>query len=259
MNLPKKSLGQHWLSDEGMLDAIVNAAELSDDDTVLEVGPGLGTLTTKLVGSANEVVAVEFDEDLAHDLPTRVSAENLKVVHEDILEFDLESLPAGYKVVANIPYYLTSHLIRRLLEATNQPSLMVLLVQKEVAERIVAEPGQMSVLAVASQHFADTSLGIVVPAEYFDPPPKVDSQVVILRPHTRPEVDEVAFFKLIKAGFGEKRKKLANSLSGRTELSKDIVIEVLQDAGLEDTARAQELSLEQWYDVFERVQNVRQG
>lgn len=254
---PKKSLGQHWLTDEATLSEIADTADISDSDTILEVGPGHGSLTKILVGRASAVVAVEFDEHLARNLDSQVNAENLTAHNADILDFDLAQLPAGYKVVANIPYYLTSHLIRRLLEADNQPSLVVLLIQKEVAERIVAEPGRMSILSVAAQIYADCSLGVQVPAEMFDPAPKVDSQVVILKPKAFPDgVDRKSLFRVVKAGFGEKRKKLANSLSGGLSIEKEEVTQLLAELGFGANVRAQELSVADWLRLQERINSA---
>ncbi len=247
--VPKKSLGQHWLFDSHSLGAICDDANIAPEDTVLEIGPGLGPLTVELIQRAKQVIAVEFDEKLARELPARVPAKNLKVINEDILKFDLTKLPAGYKVVANVPYYLTSNLVRTLLESTNPPSLTVMLVQKEVAERMAAGPGDMSVLAVMAQFYAQVSLGIIVTADKFDPPPKVDSRVVILNHRGKPlfeDIDVKQFFKVVKAGFGEKRKTLRNSLSGGLGLSKTESEELLHKAGIKPETRAQELSLEQW-------------
>ena len=252
--MPKKELGQHWLHDQAILEQIAAEARLEKQDTVLEVGPGLGTLTRVLCEQAEKVVAVEFDQALAAELPERVAQSNLEVQNHDILDFDLSQLPENYKVVANIPYYLTSHLIRRLLESDNQPASIVLLVQKEVAERVVAEPGQMSILSVSAQHYSECRLGVEVAAEYFTPPPQVDSQVVVLEPRTPRDVDEQTFFRIVKAGFGEKRKKLANSLSGGLHLDKALVAETLSALQLGENVRAQELSLEQWYALYERLE-----
>ncbi len=252
----KKSLGQHWLRDPETLQSIAAAAEVSTSDTILEVGPGLGTLTEVLVKQAAEVCAVEFDHDLALQLPGRVQAHNLSVEEADILDYDLGKLPPNYKVVANIPYYLTSHLIRRLLEAENQPSKIVLLIQKEVAERIVAGPGQMSILAVAAQFYADCELGLVVPADLFEPPPKVDSQLVIITPKQAPNVDTSQFFRIVKAGFGEKRKKLTNSLAGGLQLDKALVMDAVQALELGENTRAQELGLDQWLALYERLKDA---
>ena len=153
---------------------------LGSEDVVLEIGPGVGTLTELLVQRAKQVIAVEFDEKLASDLPKIRPETNLKVVQQDILSFNLTTLPADYKVVANIPYYLTSNLIRVLSESSNPPSKVALLVQKEVARRVVARPGAMSLLSVTAQYYWEASTGMVVPAKLFTPPPKVDSQILIL-------------------------------------------------------------------------------
>ena len=247
--MPNKSLGQHWLKDRAILATIAECAELRDDDTVLEIGPGLGTLTSALLSRSKKVVAVEFDAELARKLPGQFPGKNLEVHHEDILRFDLSRLPAGYKVVANVPYYITSKIIELLMTATNKPSLVVLLIQKEVAERIVAAPGDMSILAVSAQIFAEASLGPYVPAEYFTPPPKVDSQVVILRTRHEPLVsadDEKAFFRVVKAGFRAKRKKLRSSIAGGLGISKDAAEELLRHADISPDDRAEDLSLEDW-------------
>lgn len=252
--IPKKSLGQHWLEDPYTLETICQAATVSSTDTVLEIGPGLGTLTRSLVAQAKQVVAVEFDTDLANTLPSRVPADNLTVVHQDILSFDLTSLPAGYKVVANIPYYLTSNLIRVLSESSNPPSMAVLLIQKEVAERVCAEPGSMSILSVTAQYYWQADLGVLVPAELFIPPPKVDSQVLILRYRQQPlfpDVDTKQFFRLVKAGFSQKRKTLVNSLSGGLAISKDEARELLEAANIVSSTRAQALGLNDWHRLYQ--------
>lgn len=255
MQMPytKKSLGQHWLHDDDSLDAIVAAADVQSTDTVLEVGPGPGTLTQKLVQQAAHVVAVEFDDDLARDLPARVPAANLQVVHQDILQFDLTSLPSGYKVVANIPYYLTSNLLRVLCESTNHFSKAAILIQKEVAERVCAGPGAMSLLSVSVQFYCAARLGAVVPAELFTPPPKVDSQVLELtfRPQPLfPDVDTRTFFRVVKAGFAQRRKTLLNSLSAGLQLGRPETEALLAQAAIAPTVRAQALSLDQWYELY---------
>lgn len=256
MSLPKKSLGQHWLNDPLALEAITEMAEIHSSDTVLEIGPGLGSLTHYLVRQARHVVAVEFDKTLALTLPQKIGAQNLTVVQADILKFDLNSLPASYKVVANIPYYLTSNLLRVLSESNNPPHLMVLLVQKEVAERICAGPGQMSVLSVSVQLYYNCELGLVVPAEKFDPPPKVDSQTVILRYHAKPlfhDLDTQVFFRLVKAGFSSRRKKLRGSLAAGLHLSKDQADALLARAGIDGNLRAQNLSLDDWHKIYQSL------
>lgn len=251
---PKKSLGQHWLQDHEALSAIVASAQVEPGDVVLEVGPGLGTLTKELCKVATKVVAVEFDDVLATELPFRVPDENLEVINGDILDFDFTQLPRGYKVVANIPYYLTSNLLRRMCESPNPFTSAALLVQKEVAERVCARPGQTSLLSITTQFYCKVGLGPVVPAALFTPPPKVDSQVLMLEYRREPlfkGVDTQVFFRLVKAGFSERRKKLRSSLSGGLQLSKQAADELLEQAGVDGNLRAQNLSLEDWHRLYE--------
>lgn len=249
---PKKSLGQHWLRDRDVLAHIADCADVDETDTVLEIGPGLGTLTSELLRRSNKVVAVEFDQELARKLPGQFPGKNLEVIQSDILAFDLSPLPADYKVVANVPYYITSKIVQLLMTADNKPSVAVLLVQKEVAERLAARPGNMSILAVSAQLFADVSLGDVVPAELFTPPPKVDSQVVILRTRRQAFLTDVAekdFFRVVKAGFSAKRKKIRSSLAGGMGVSKEQVAMWLERAGVNPDARAESLSLDEWQNL----------
>ncbi len=257
---PKKELGQHWLRDIATLDAIVDAAAVEQGDTVLEIGPGLGTLTARLLRKGATVIAVEFDHVLAanlhESLTKQLGAEatsKLTVTESDILSFDLTKLPANYKVVANIPYYLTSHLIRILGESSNAPTHASLLVQKEVAERVCAAPGDMSLLSVSAQVFFNAYLGDVVPAELFTPPPKVDSQVLLLVRHEQPLVpvaQQKDFFRLVKAGYGERRKKLRSSLAGGLHISKPEADSLLEKAGIDGDLRAQALSIADWQKLF---------
>lgn len=247
--MPNKSLGQHWLHDRDVLAHIAECAELTGDDTVLEIGPGLGTLTSELLRHAKNVVAVEFDSALARKLPGQFPGKNLEVINQDILSFDLTQLPTDYKVVANVPYYITSKIVQMLMTSVNKPAIAVLLVQKEVAERLAAKAGDMSILAISAQVYAEVSLGDVVPAELFTPPPKVDSQVVILRTRSAPMItleEEKAFFRVVKAGFSAKRKKLRSSLSGSLGISKSEVETVLAKAGISPDARAEDLAIEDW-------------
>lgn len=256
---PKKSLGQHWLQDPDALQAMCDAAEVSDTDTVLEIGPGLGTLTELLTKRAKEVVAVEFDEALAQALPGRVTDGNLSTVQQDILKFDLTTLPPGYKVVANIPYYLTSNLIRTLSESMSQPATAVLLVQKEVAQRVAAGPGAMSLLSVSAQFYWDVTLGREVAAELFTPPPKVDSQILVLKNRPQPlfsGVDIQVFFQLVKAGFSARRKTLHNSLSGGLRLDKKVVDGMLEEAHIAPSLRPQALSLQQWHHLYKSYMQI---
>ncbi len=204
------------------------------------------------------VTAVEFDAQLAKLLEKRFSGNRLTVVQQDILKFNLTSLPADYTVVANIPYYLTSKLVRILCESANPPKTAVLLVQKEVAQRIAAAPGHMSVLSVSAQVYNTVRLGRIVPPELFTPPPKVDSQVVILERRPRPYVPEAhlqLFFRIVKAGFSERRKKLRSSLSGGLRIEKQQADTLLENTGISATARAQELSLDDWLKLTRAYQH----
>lgn len=250
---PNKQLGQHWLRDEATLEKISKTADLAPSDTVLEIGPGPGDLTRQLVKKAGKVIAVELDDNLVQRLNRDLTADNLEVRQGDILKFDLTQLPSGYKAVANIPYYLTSNLIRDLSESPNPPALMVLLLQKEVAERIAAEPGQMSLLSVATQLYYVPKLGSVVSATLFEPPPKVDSQIISLKRRPEPlfpNLDSKVYFNLVKAGFAGRRKKLRGSLSAGLRIGKGETDQLLKMAGIDGNLRAQNLSLEDWHKLY---------
>ena len=253
---PKKSLGQHWLTDRSILGAIADAAELTHLDTVLEIGPGLGTLTSELLRRAGAVVAVELDSALAKKLPGQFPGTNLQVINQDILTFDLDTLPEDYVVVANVPYYITAKIVQYLLNAENTPKTIVLLVQKEVAERLAARAGDMSILALSAQAYAEVSLDIRVPAIYFTPPPKVESQVVVLKRRPEPLIthaEERAFFRLVKAGFSAKRKKLRSSLSAGLNRSKDEIDQLLASVNIDSNRRAEDLSIEEWKQILQIV------
>lgn len=253
---PNKGLGQHFLVDSGSLNAIIDAAAPGPDDTVLEIGPGLGVMTRPLTEAAAKVVAVETDPVLA-SLLRRDTPANLEVVEQDIMRFDLAQMPAGYKVIANIPYYLTSKIFRLLIESPNPPSVMSVLIQKEVAERITAKPGQLSILALSVQYYGQARITQIVERHKFWPPPEVDSavlQVTITGPAFKADPDRL--FRLIKAGFGEKRKQLKNSLSGALNLDAALTVQLLEEAKLAPTARAQELGLPDWERLY-RVAEAR--
>jgi 16S rRNA (adenine1518-N6/adenine1519-N6)-dimethyltransferase len=248
-----KSLGQHWLFDVAILSDIADCADITSKDTILEIGPGLGTLTNVLVQRAKQVVGVEFDGALAHGLPKRVTAKNLEIIEQDILQFNFSRLPRNYKVVANIPYYLTSNLIRTMSEAENIPERAIILVQKEVAERVAAVPGAMSILGVTAQFYWQVKLGSVVSAASFTPPPKIDSQILILtrRAQTLLEATETKlFFQLVKAGFSQRRKTLLNSLSAGLRIDKGVVRIMCGAAAIDVGRRAQSLSLIEWTELY---------
>ena len=249
MTAPKKSLGQHWLQDRQVLAGIAEAAQITPFDTVLEIGPGQGTLTSELLRRAEKVIAVELDGELASKLPGQFPGKTLEVINEDILDFDLSLLPKGYIVVANVPYYITSKIIKKLLTSDNKPKTTVLLIQKEVAVRLAAEPGNMSILSISAQIYGEVELDQVVPARFFTPPPKVDSQVVVIKTRDMPLVsseDEKRFFRLVKAGFSAKRKKLRSSLSAGLGITKEDTEIMLRSIHISPDVRAEALSIEQW-------------
>ncbi len=255
--LPKKKLGQHWLEDKDSLLAMCDGAEVSSSDIVLEIGPGLGSLTDLLVKRVKKVIAVEFDDQLAKKLDLSVKADNLEVVSGDILKFDLTKLPKGYKVVANIPYYLTSNLLRVLSESSNPPLVMTLLVQKEVATRIAADAGGTSILSLSVQYFYQVNLGPIVKAELFNPVPKVDSQIVILKKHSKPlfkNIDEKLFFRVVRSGFASRRKTLNNSLSAGLRIDKNLAAQYIKEADIDPLIRAQELTMNNWYKLYKLVE-----
>jgi 16S rRNA (adenine1518-N6/adenine1519-N6)-dimethyltransferase len=257
---PKKSLGQNFLVDQAAARRIVAAADLSSAETVLEIGPGLGALTRLLAQAAARVVAVELDQRLIPVLEHELSdLSNVRLIHGDILELELASLlrPA-YKVVANIPYYITSAVLRRLLEAAVQPALMVLTVQEEVARRIVAAPGDMSLLAVSVQFYGRPEMVARLKAGAFYPRPQVDSAVVRIHIHPQEQtlcagVDADLFFQVVKAGFNQRRKQLRNALSAGLGRPREIVEAALARAGVDAQRRAETLAVREWVALVEAL------
>lgn len=254
---PRKSLGQYFLSDIRILDRIVNAAHLSPDDVVVEIGPGRGFLTRRLLPRVSEVVAVELDAELAEALPGRLGQpSNLEVVLADARTVDLLQLvnpETSYKVVANLPYYAANPIIRRFLQQDHLPSMMVVMVQQEVAESMVAERGKMSLLSVATQFYARANLVCKVPPASFRPSPKVNSAVVRLEPLGNPavEVDCVeSFFELVRAGFSAPRKQLRNSISRGLGIEPGLTSTLLQEAQVLETRRAETLELGEWRAIY---------
>jgi 16S rRNA (adenine1518-N6/adenine1519-N6)-dimethyltransferase len=261
---PDKSLGQNFLVDEAALQKVVAAAGIRKEDAVLEIGPGLGGLTRLLAHQAHRVVAVELDADLIAPLTeTLAPFSNVHIVQGDILALDPESLmmEAGsektpYLVVANIPYYITSALIRHLLEASHPPQRLVLTVQREVAERICAQAGKLSLLALSVQVYGQPSIAAIIPPSAFYPPPKVDSAVVRIDRYDHPALppSELGlFFRLAKAGFSQKRKTLRNALSGGMGWSKGQTEKTLRAAGIDSMRRAETLSLAEWANLTQTV------
>jgi 16S rRNA (adenine1518-N6/adenine1519-N6)-dimethyltransferase len=252
---PSKGLGQNFLQDDQVLKKIIDAAGLRSTDTVLEIGPGLGSLTRYLALSARFVTAVELDRKLFPALESVLAPyKNIRLVQGDILKLNPAELMemTGYIVVANIPYYITSMVIRHLLEAERRPCRVVLTVQKEVATRICAEPGRMSLLALSVQVYGNPVIGQPIPAEAFYPPPKVDSAVLCIELYPQPVIPAEkldVFFTLIKAGFSQKRKTLRNSLSGGLWITPGESEELLSAVGIDPQRRAETLSLEEWGEL----------
>lgn len=254
---PSKGLGQNFLVDRAALEKIVAAAELAPDDVVLEVGAGLGALTERLAQAAGHVVAVELDERLMPVLRSVLSGfDNVTLIQGDILALDPAVLVGAasrqYKVVANLPYYITSAVLRHLLEASLKPQRMVVTVQREVAERIVARPGQMSLLAVSVQFYGRPQLLFRIKPGSFYPSPEVESAVVRVDLHATPPVpedDTAAFFRVVRAGFAQRRKQLRNTLAAGLGRPPEEVAVKLTEIGVDPQRRPQALSLEEWASV----------
>jgi 16S rRNA (adenine1518-N6/adenine1519-N6)-dimethyltransferase len=252
---PKKGLGQNFLSDPVALERIVTAAEIPPGAHVLEIGPGLGSLTRHLAVAAGHVTAVELDKALLPVLQEVLAPfDNVRIIQGDILELNPTELALvpGYLVVANIPYYITSAVIRRLLESPVKPSRIVLTVQREVAERIAAKPGKLSLLALSVQVYGQPRTAARIPAGAFYPPPKVDSAVVRVDLYPEPLIPTGqlnTFFRLAKAGFSQKRKMLRNSLVGGLSLPQAQVEALLAAAGIDSQRRAETLSIDEWKNL----------
>jgi len=259
---PKKSLGQNFLSDSNVLNKIIDKANIGKGSVVLEIGPGQGSLTYALCKNAKEVIAVEKDQELFRYLVEKFKkVSNVKFVKNDILVFidsiEFKKLFSNKKwiVVANIPYYLTSHLIQKLISLDNRPSEIILMVQKEVAERIVAQEGDMSILAISVQLYAKPEILFNVNKNSFWPAPKVDSAVIKLKVSNNGKLDlnEEDFFELVKAGFSAKRKILVNNLSKKLNIPKENICAIFKEANINISARPQDLSLVNWIFIYEKI------
>jgi 16S rRNA (adenine1518-N6/adenine1519-N6)-dimethyltransferase len=243
----KKHLGQNFLYDPSILDNIVQAAGLSGEDTVVEIGPGPGRLTRKLAEKVKRLIAIELDPELYERLKGDfIAYRNVEIIHEDALKFLFETI-GEFKVVANIPYYITTPIIFRLLDAKEYLKSMTLTIQKEVAERIVAQPGGKAygVLTIMIQYFAQPELKFIIPKEAFRPMPKVDSALVHMKILERPSVavkDEKVFYRLVRTAFSQRRKTLSNSLKGLGEGVREVMI----SAGIDPQRRPETLSLEEF-------------
>jgi 16S rRNA (adenine1518-N6/adenine1519-N6)-dimethyltransferase len=270
----RKGLGQNFLIDSEVLEAILDAAELDPSDTIIEVGPGLGVLTGEIARQAGWVIAIELDNKLAAILrKTLAPFDNVVIINEDILGTDPQVLlqeeapsfpPAikPYKVVANLPYYITSPVLRHFLEASVKPEIMIVMVQKEVAKAIVAEPGQRSVLSISVQFYGKPGIVRYVPAGSFYPAPEVDSAILKIDVYRQPPVavvDEKGFFKLVRAGFTASRKQVANSLAQGLGLPKADVLVWLEKAGIVPQRRAETFTLEEWARLWQAFSREKEA
>lgn len=257
----KKSLGQHWLKNRAILDEIADLAAYGADEggaeqnsaktevkTCVEIGPGLGFLTSSLLKRFEKVVAVEYDDRLAENLPKSFPGKNLEVVNGDILEFDFMRVPSPYVVAGNIPYYITSPIIEKVLTGVSVPERVVLLIQKEVAERILSDKETLLPLFVKNR--AKVYAGPVVLKGEFTPPPKVDSQVLVMEPFAKPLVEE-AVFDLIRRGFVAPRKKLVHNLAG--EKSQEELKAIFAELMISPDARAGDLELRDWEKLYKKL------
>ncbi len=253
--MPRK-LGQHFLNNPEIIKKIITSSNLNLDDVVLEIGPGEGVLTSALSKNSKKVIAIEIDEKLLPNLQERFqNKNNVEIIHGDILSTNLPELLKdnkinSYKLIANIPYYITSKIIRLFLESKMPPEEMILMVQKEVAERIVAKPGKMSKLSASVQYYGEAEYLFSVGKENFTPPPEVDSAVVKIKNIKKIDKDNSKkFFRIVRAGFCARRKTLLNNISNSFHIDKKLVQEKLKTAGIIPTARAQELSIEEWEEL----------
>ncbi len=263
--MPTK-LGQNFLKDREILEKILQAAKIKPSESVLEIGPGDGVLTQALSKLAKRVVAVEIDGFLVKKI-AKIFENNskIKIINADILKIHLEELakkynlePEKYKVVANIPYYITSSIIRLFLEAKIQPKNLIFMVQKEVAERIVAKKGEMSLLSVSVQYYSRVEKLFNVSREAFYPQPEVESAIIKITPkknHPKPE-EAKKFFRVVRAGFSAKRKTLLNNLANSLHFEKDLIEKQLKKAGLKPLIRAQELSLGDWEKLVLKLEKI---
>lgn len=256
---PIKRLGQNFLIDQYALRKVIQAANLQKDETILEVGAGLGSLTQLLAQSVKEVIAIELDKRLIPALRAVLqNSQNVRIIEADVLKLDIEELVnrSAYSVVANIPYYLTSGLIRKLLEVPKRAERIVLTIQREVAERILAPPGKYGLLTLSVRMYGDAHIAGYIPASAFYPEPKVESAILSIQLQTSPRVrDELIpiVFKLAKAGFGQKRKQLRNSLSSGLGMNTEVVEDMLLNVGIDPKRRPQELILEEWTALAEKI------
>ena len=256
---PIKHLGQNFLIDKSVVSKLIKGAKLLKTDTVLEIGPGTGVLTQETARKVKKVIAVEKDPRMCKLLKERLrDFDNIKIINADILKTNITGygLPVtGYKIVANLPFYITAPVIRKFLETKDPPQEMVLIIQKEVAQRICAKPPKMSILAVSVQFYAKVKILSYVSKKSFYPQPKVDSAIIQIKPEKKYKVDIDKFFKIVKAGFSQPRKQLINNLSKQLKINKKELSSLLLDKGIKPTQRAETLSIKDWLNLSNNIHN----
>ena len=255
--VPTKSRGQNFLFDQNVVEKIIKSANLKKDDLILEIGPGLGVLTEHLIKESKKVIAVELDKKIIDFLKSKYSnIKKLQIISGDILRTDIDvlNLTKPYKIVANLPYNITSNFIRKFLEADNSPEEIVIMVQYEVAKRMIEKPGKMSMLSVAVQFYADVEIVFRVSRNSFWPAPKVDSAIIrITMKNKLPYQDTVKFFRVVKMGFSAKRKQLQNNLANGFHRDREEIKKILQEVGLNEKVRAQDLSIDEWIKILNKI------
>ncbi len=249
----RKDLGQHFLADEEAVEQIIEAAEIKSSDTVIEIGPGPGVLTPLIADRARKVIAVELDPAMIPHLKrATITHSNVEIIENDVLAIDPASYPSHYSIVSNVPYYITSAILRHFLECSNKPTRMTLTVQREVAQRITAKPPKMSVLALSVQLYGVPQIASIIPRTSFVPPPEVDSAILTIKnigKETKAQLDglsEKDFFTVVRAGFSEKRKQLHNTLARNLELSHEDALKILEDIKIDPRRRAETLTISEW-------------
>lgn len=255
---PKKHLGQHFLQDPGIISKIIQTADVNKEDVIVEIGPGRGALTFRLAEMASEVIAIEIDHSIVESLNERaVSYPNLSIVEADALRFHYHEIGTRFKVVANLPYYISTPILFRLIELSDMVTSMTIMLQKEVAKRVVAAPNSKDygILSIAVQFYAVPEIAFNISRKSFYPEPKVDSSVLKIVPRERVAVDvrnEGLFWGLIKSAFYYRRKTLLNSLS-LSGHSKEIIKNVLEFAGIDQNKRPEQVSMEEWGKIADTL------
>lgn len=266
---PARSRGQNFLIDENYYDSVIKSAKLTKNDTVLEIGPGLGFLTKKLAEKAGKVIAIELDDKLAGYLQSAKDTQKLKnieIINMDVLDFNPNILGSNYKIVANLPYNITSIFLRKFLSVENKPVSLTLMLQKEVAERIIASPPKLSILAISIQFYANSRIVKYVPKQAFLPEPEVESAIIQIDIYESNKIPawkkklgqgkDRNFFRIVKFGFSQKRKMLKNNLASGFRISQAEAVKRLESIGLDSKIRAQELSLDDWVEALGAFEDI---